>query len=194
MAEFLVLVVSLFVIINPFASMPMLIAFYKSRDMQRKAALDASIAAAVILVIFALFGLSILTFMGISLPAFMIAGGLMLLVLGFEFIFGKLPRSRQAVMEPADVIVPIGTPLLAGPGAITTAIYFSGTYGLLSTLVAVMLTMVLTFAFLFSTSFISQRFGKNGLKILTRIMGMLTAGIALSLIEHAFVLYGILPA
>ena len=192
-ADFITLLVSLFVIINPFASMPVLINFFKDPKQQRKAALEASVAAFLILVIFSLFGIWVLTAMGISIPAFMIAGGLLLLVLGFDFILGQnMPRSRHVVKDAAEVIVPIGTPLLAGPGAITTVIYFSSTYGLFATLPAIIIAMLISFLFLYATSAFSKHLGRNGLRILSRIMGLLTAAIAISLIEKALVIYGII--
>jgi len=190
--DFLTVVVSLFVIVNPFVSIPVLISFYKEEFKQRKAALDASVAAFLILIVFSIFGLTILNLMGISISAFMIAGGIMLMALGLEFLYGELPRTRHVVKDPAEVIVPVGTPLLAGPGAITSSIYFSATYGLVNTLAAIVVVMFLSFLFLYSSSRIAKHLGRNGLRILTRIMGILTAAVAISLIEKALTIYGVI--
>ncbi|MCX6814985.1 MAG: MarC family protein [Candidatus Aenigmarchaeota archaeon] len=192
--DFLTVFVSMFVIIDPLIAIPtFLVLFGKSdRTKQKKAALEATIAALLLLVAFSLFGTAILERMSVSLPAFMIAGGILLLYLSFEFIKGELPKTRSVEKDPSDVIVPVATPLLAGPGAITTSIYFTHTYGAEITLAAIFFVMFLCFFFLYYSTRIVKIIGHNGLKIFTRIMGILTAAIAISLIEKALVAWHVL--
>jgi len=94
--------------------------------------------------------------------------------------------------DPSEVIVPIATPLLAGPGAITTSIYFTHTYGADVTMAAIFFVCFFCFFFLYYSTRIVKAVGNNGLRIMTRIMGLLTAAIAISLIERALVLWGLL--
>jgi len=193
-ADFLIVFISLFVIIDPLVSIPVFMSLFgrSERRKQRRAALDAAVAALLILVVFSLFGSAILGWMSISISAFMIAGGILLLYLSFDFIRGEIPKTRTIEDDPAEVIVPVATPLLAGPGAITTSIYFTHVYGAGLTLSAIVLVMVACFVLLYFSNRISRTIGNNGLKIITRIMGMLTAAIAIGLIEKALVLWGVL--
>ncbi|MEM5812645.1 MAG: MarC family protein [Candidatus Aenigmatarchaeota archaeon] len=192
--DFLTVLVSMFVIIDPLIAIPTFIALFgkSERKIQKKAALEASIAALLILIAFSLLGTAILERMSISLPAFMVAGGILLLYLSFEFIRGELPKSRTVEKDPADVVVPIATPLLAGPGAITTSIYFTHVYGSSITLAAIFFVCFFCFFFLYYSTRILKIVGKNGLKIFTRIMGFLTAGIAISLMEKALIYWGLI--
>ena len=192
--DFLTVFVSMFVIIDPMIAIPTFLALFGKADKakQKKAALEASVAALALLVVFAIFGSTILERMSISLPAFMVAGGILLLYLSFEFIKGDLPRTRTVEKDPSDVIVPIATPLLAGPGAITTSIYFTQTYGADVTLAAIFFVMFMCFFMLYYSTRIVKIIGNNGLKIFSRIMGLFTAAIAISLIERALVTWGVL--
>ncbi len=192
--DFLTVFVSMFVIIDPLIAIPTFLALFGKCDRakQKKAAMEASVAALALLVVFAVFGTAMLDRMSISLPAFMVAGGILLLYLSFEFIKGELPKMRTIEKDPADVIVPVATPLLAGPGAITTSIYMTNTYGTDVTLAAIFFVCFSCFFFLYYSTRIVKIIGHNGIKIITRIMGILTAAIAISLIEKALVAWGVL--
>jgi multiple antibiotic resistance protein len=192
--DFLTVFVSMFVIIDPLIAIPMFLALFGKADRakQKKAALQASVASLLLLVAFAVFGTIILQRMSISLPAFMIAGGILLLYLSFDFIRGELPRTRTVEKDTSDVIVPIATPLLAGPGAITTSIYFTHSYGANITLAAIFFVCFFCFFILYYSTRILKLVGNNGLRIFTRIMGILTAAIAISLIEKALIAWGVL--
>jgi multiple antibiotic resistance protein len=192
--DFLTVFVSMFVIIDPLIAIPTFLALFGKCDRakQKKAALEASVAALLILLVFAAFGTAILDRMSISLPAFMVAGGILLLYISFEFIKGELPRTRTVEKDASDVIVPVATPLLAGPGAITTSIYFTHIYGADVTLAAIFFVCFFCFFFLYYSTRIVKVVGNNGLRILTRIMGILTAAIAISLIEKALIVWGVL--
>jgi multiple antibiotic resistance protein len=192
--DFITVFVSMFVIVDPMIAIPTFLALFGKADRkkQKMAALEASVAALALLIVFAIFGTAILERMSISLPAFMVAGGILLLYLSFEFIKGDLPRTRTVEKDPADVIVPVATPLLAGPGAITTSIYMTHTYGADVTLAALFFVMFFCFFMLYYSTRILRVIGNNGLKIFSRIMGILTAAIAISLIEKALVTWGVL--
>jgi len=194
--EILVVTISLFAIVDPVASVPVFMSFFggSERRKRRKAAMEAVLAASVLLVVFAAFGLPLLTYLNISISAFMIAGGILLLFLAFEFLMGSLPRSRHVETDASDAVVPIGTPLLTGPGAITSAIYFTHIYGFLVTFIAVIIVMLITLVILLGSTKITGVLGKNGLNIITRIMGLITAAIAISLIEKAMIVYGFIHA
>jgi multiple antibiotic resistance protein len=194
--ELLIVTISLFAIVDPLTSIPVFISFFGDSKIKRhkRAAFNAILAAFILLLIFSLFGIPLLTYLNISISAFMIAGGLLLLYLAFEFLLGELPRSRRIEKDPSDAVVPIGTPLLAGPGAITSAMYFTHIYGFYVTFLAIVIVMIISFLCLALSTRINRVLGKNGLKVFTRIMGLITAAIAVSLIEKALVAYGLIPA
>ncbi|MBI2075861.1 MAG: MarC family protein [Candidatus Aenigmarchaeota archaeon] len=194
MLELVIVVVSLFAIVDPLAAIPPFAAFFgkSSASLQHKAAKEASLAAFFLLVIFSALGHPLLTTLGISIPAFLIAGGILLLILSFDFLRGELPLQHHTEKDTADAAVPIGTPFLAGPGAITASIYFNHVYGPVITIAGIVVVMTLSFLCLFYSSCFIKHLGKNGLKILTRIMGLLTAAIAISFVERALTIYGII--
>jgi multiple antibiotic resistance protein len=196
MQEILIVTISLFAIVDPIASIPVFMSFFggSEKKKRRKAATEAVLAASALLVIFAAFGLPLLTYLNISIPAFMIAGGLMLLFLAFEFLMGTLPRSRHVESDAGDAIVPIGTPLLTGPGAITSAIFFTHIYGFAVTFVGIVIVMFISLLALLGSTKLTGVIGKNGLRVITRIMGLITAAIAISLIEKAMIAYGLIHA
>lgn len=196
MQEILIVSISLFAIVDPIACVPIFMSFFggSERKKRRKAATQAVLAAFLLLAAFAAFGMALLTYLNISISAFMIAGGLMLLVLAFEFLMGTLPRSRHMETDTSDAIVPIGTPLLTGPGAITSAIYFTHIYGFGVTFVAIVIVMFISLLSLLGSTKITSILGKNGLRVITRIMGLITAAIAISLIEKAMIAYGLIQA
>jgi multiple antibiotic resistance protein len=194
--EILIVAISLFAIVDPIAAVPVFISFFggSQKKKQQRAAVQIAFSAFALLLIFAIGGMALLNYLNISIAAFMIAGGILLLYLSFEFLMGELPKSRSVEVDASSAIVPIGTPLLAGPGAITSAIYFSHAYGFGITIAGIVIVTVLSAAILMASTRIKALLGKNGLKIITRIMGLLTAAIAISLIEKALIAYGLINA
>lgn len=194
MLELVIVVVSLFAIVDPLAAIPPFLNYFgrSSVEIQKKAAKQASLAAFLLLLIFSIIGELILSLLGISINAFLIAGGLLLLKLSFDFLGGELPHSRRAEKDTAVAAVPIGTPFLAGPGAITASIYYNHLYGPVITIAGIVIVMTLSFVCMFYSRYLLKYFGRNGLKIMTRIMAIVIAGIALSFVERALVSYGII--
>lgn len=190
------LVISLFAIIDPLAAIPLFITLFGKvdREEQKKAAMHASMAALTLLIFFSLAGAALLKALDISINAFMIAGGLLLLKLSLDFIEGELPASRTAEHDLSDSIVPIATPLLAGPGAISTSIYFAHTYGLPATIVSIFIAMGVSWLCLYHSSQITRLLGKNGLKVTVRILGLITAAIAINMMVRALSAWGIIRA
>jgi len=190
------LVISLFAIIDPLAAIPFFITLFGKMppERQKKAAMDASMATLTLLLLFSIFGAMLLKALDISINAFMIAGGLLLLKLSMEFLEGELPSSRRVEHDMSDSIVPIATPLLAGPGAISTAIYFAHAYGLPATIISIFIAVSISWLCLYHASKITSLFGKNGLKVTVRILGLITAAIAINMMVRALSAWGIINA
>jgi multiple antibiotic resistance protein len=119
--------VTLLVITDPAGTVPVFIALTRGREPQERHRLawQAALVAFGVILAFALFGREVLTYLGVELPALQGAGGLLLLLVALELLTGKTSEPTEAECERINVaFVPLGTPLLAGPGAIVASMLF----------------------------------------------------------------------
>lgn len=152
---------------------------HKERSSQ---ALLAVLVAFVLLVIFLFSGRHLFSLLGVSFSSFMVAGGMILLLLGVEEILG-LEFSRKRTDTKAAAIV-IGTPLLCGPGAITSVIILEERYGYLVPFLAVVLSLFVTWLILYFADRLAQFLGEKIIEILSRVMGLILAAIAVEYIKE----------
>ncbi len=182
--------VTLFVIMDPVGTIPIFLSLTRgrSRSTARRAAWQAVTVSFAVIVAFAFFGRQILTYLHISLPALQCAGGLLLLLVALELLTGK----EQAPTASSDVnvaLVPLGTPLLAGPGAIVATMVFSQRVHEFAQFAAVGLGVVLVHVALW----LSMRFSlpilrvlrEGGVVLVSRIAGLLLSAIAVQLVADA---------
>lgn len=189
-AQFAILAFSsLFSVINPISAAPIFVAMTGgySQSARRRAALRASGAAAAVLAFFALAGGAIFTFFGITVPAFQIAGGLLFTLMGIRTLqTGREDVSEDTEGHPDPSIVPLGIPLIAGPGAISTVMVLVGQAGQASHRLAlagaISANVLLTAATLFLAPAIVAWLGLTGQRIVSKIMGLLTAVIGVQFI------------
>jgi multiple antibiotic resistance protein len=199
---------AVFVIVDPFAVVPVYLALTARFPPETIAHIrrKATMVAAGILVVFGGTGMAVFHLFGITLPAFQIGGGILLLLLGIAQLNNNRPRvkpeEQEEGMEKEDVSVfPLGMPLLAGPGAISTLVLLStrtkDSWQLVGLVVATLLAMGAVYLVLKSAHFLYRLLGHTGLNLLTRIMGLiLTAnGVQFILrgIEGALKAMGVLP-
>ncbi|NUS72315.1 MAG: MarC family protein [Corynebacteriales bacterium] len=179
--------VTLAVIMDPPGAIPLFLALTAGQDVRArtKAAWQAVVTSLAVIVVFALAGREILSFLGISIPALQVAGGLLLLLVALELLTGK----AEAPSQTRDVnvaLVPLGTPLLAGPGAIVAVIVFAQhaeDAGEFTALGAAILAIHLLLWIVLRFSVVFQRLiGQAGITIITRIAGLLLAAIAVQLV------------
>lgn len=201
---FLLVFTSIFIILDPFANIPvfsLLLNDYTYKD--KKEAISKSFAIALTLFfLFSIFGKIIFLLLGISISAFKIAGGILLGIIAMEILFGKISstktkhpeRLKQLKEEKEDLsVVPLATPMLTGPGAIITGIVLFEQASSIELLAEFFLGSIT--AFLFTYLLISRQktvekiIGRTGMKVATRVMGLLLLSIAVQ-----FVLKGILEA
>jgi multiple antibiotic resistance protein len=184
------IVVTLFVIFDPPGMVPIFLALtgkLPARERNRAAWQAVALAGGVI-VLFAVAGQPLLRYLGIDLPALQGAGGLLLLLVALELLTGKADDpSAQATSNIA--LVPLGTPLLAGPGAIVATMLFvrrGHTPGDLAAIALGMLAvLLLVWLVLRYSGFIVRVLRPSGIEVLTRIAGLLVAAIAVQLIADA---------
>ncbi|RJL33478.1 MarC family protein [Bailinhaonella thermotolerans] len=185
--------VTLFVIVDPPGIVPLFLAYTGGNSLQQRQriAWQASVAAFCLIVIFALFGRALLDYLHVTVPSMQIAGGLLLLLVALELLTGKTEAPADRKRANVNVaLVPLATPLLAGPGAIVATIVFvdqvRGDTGRILTLaLAIALVHVLLWLTMrFSVSII-RVIKDNGVELVTRIAGLLLSAIAVQLIVDA---------
>ena len=189
---FLHIIIPIFAVIDPFAALPLYMSLTSglSEAQKRQIVKEATITAIALLLFFAFFGIYILNFMGISIEALMIAGGLLMLLVSIEMVReGDKPRStkKKAAIheEMGDVgIVPLGTPMLAGPGAISLVIILMGKYPgeEISVVISILLVILFTSLLFLGSDYISKLMGEKGARAFTRVMGLLVAAFAIQYI------------
>ena len=192
--EFLIVFIPMFIVIDPFGVMPIYLVLTKSMTPeQRSETLKYAITfGASLLVAFALLGKVILDYLSVSIDALRIAGGLLLLVIGVMMLYeGDTPRSRrkgaeepeEEPHEPEDVaFVPLGTPMLAGPGAISVVITLTGTADMSWVLLSLAAVMLVTTLMLWKVNLVFKVIGNAGTRALTRVMGLITSAYAVQMI------------
>jgi len=191
--------VTLLVVVDPPGLAPIFAALTRGYPEKRKkeAAIRGTALGAAILFLFALAGDVLLEALGIGIPAFRIAGGILLFLLSLDMIFAspaglrsRTVREQEEISYGHDVSVfPLAIPLLAGPGAITTVLLYTGGRSAteLAAFVAVLLAvLLLTLVSLLLAPRIMRLFGETGSNVLTRVLGVLLAALAVQ-----FVLDGI---
>lgn len=187
-------------VVNPVGSLPMYVAMTDGRDLAARRGIGrmAALTVLVTLATFMLVGSSLLAFFGVSLPAFKVAGGILLLGIGIAFLHGTTSKAKlteEEAREAADwrsvAIVPLGIPLLAGPGAISTAVVLGNVTedwahrgALLAVIVGV---AALTAAVFYAAEWIQRLLGRVGITIIGRIMGLILAALAVQFMADGLV-------
>jgi multiple antibiotic resistance protein len=179
--------VTMLVILDPVGNVPVFLALTKDHDARRRrrASLEATAVAASVILVFAAFGQQILQLLGISLQALQVAGGLVLVLVALELLQPTPSRGHSVdVRNPA--LVPLGTPLLAGPGAIAaTMVYIRRADDFVQAMVvvvAIMAALAVVYFALRSAVGLARVLGSAGIELLTRIVGVLLAAIAVQLV------------
>jgi multiple antibiotic resistance protein len=182
---------SIFFLVDPFAALPTFLAVTAGEDNVRRirTARKASLSAFVILSTFAIAGTYIFKMFGITLPAFEIAGGIILLLIGLDMLEAKRsatqetnPETQSASEKDDPGIVPMGIPMLAGPGAITSVMVLVGQaqthWQMAAIFGAIAITAGICFLVLGAATRVAAILGETGIRILVRIMGLLLVALA----------------
>ncbi len=189
---FVLTFVPLFIVIDALGNLPFVISLSEgmSKQERRKMIHFATITATVVGLVFLFFGQFILKVMGISVGAFAIAGGVILLVLSIKYM--STGRMVEAVKEEMIAVVPIGTPLTVGPATITTLLLLATQFPIYMVLLSFALNMLITWGIFMLSSYIVRFMGQGGLKATSKVFSLLLAAIAVSMIIHGLSLVGII--
>jgi multiple antibiotic resistance protein len=179
--------VTLFVILDPPGAAPIFLGLAAGKTVkeQRKLAWQAAFVSLFVIVTFALFGNALLDYLNISLAALQGAGGILLLITGLGLLTGSLVESESAASQNI-ALVPLGTPLLAGPGAIVTTMLYvqkADNGGQLTSLALAIIAVhvIIGITFMFSTKILAV-IKDSGVTLLARIAGLLLSAIAVEMI------------
>jgi multiple antibiotic resistance protein len=186
---------SLFSIVDPFAAVPIFLGLVgdQERAQQQRAALRASLTCLVVLSTFGLAGSAIFGFFGITIGAFKVAGGMLLFAVGLEMMRGRPSDTRSTKEERHEAeskedvgLIPLGLPLLSGPGAIATVMVLAGKSRTfderLGVHVAIVAVSVVTFLILRSAAVFARALGKTGINVIGRIMGLILAAVSIQFV------------
>lgn len=192
LAEYITAFVTLFVVVDPIGLAPLFIALTQGQSARAriKVGLRATLIAAGLLTLFGLFGDKILVGIGISMPAFRIAGGVLLFLTALEMLFERRTQRREGQQaEPAHdpSVFPLATPLIAGPGAMATMILLAGAPDATATdILGVHLVMLAVLGCVFALFLVAtpleRLLGRTGTMVVTRLLGMLLAALAIQFI------------
>ena len=195
----LVALSSVFFTVDPIASIPAFLAMgaRSSEDRNRQIAKRAALTCGLVLTVFASTGRLIFTLFGITLPAFQIAGGILLFQIALEMVQSRRSATQEVAEEREEGekkedfgVTPLGVPMLAGPGAISAVIVLVGQarhwWQMLPVFLAILVTSIVTFYVLTAGACVQQRLGETGVRIMMRLMGLVLAAMAVQ-----FVLNGI---
>ena len=177
-------IIALFIIVDPFGNIPIFIGLTEqmTKPQRKKVFNTASVVGIVLLLVFAFTGLEIFNIFGISIYGFEVAGGILLLIISVRILLQDR-NQREASESPESLgAVPIAMPLLVGPGAITTTILNLQNYDVLVTALSVLIVMGLTWFILRFIDGIHKVLGKTGSLVITQVMALLIAAIAVQYI------------
>ncbi|HEX5236320.1 MAG TPA: MarC family protein [Silvibacterium sp.] len=196
---------SIFFLVDPFAAIPSFIAITAGADgpRRRRTAAKASLTCFIVLTAFALAGQAIFRMFGITLPAFEIAGGLILLLIGIDMLEAKRSPTQESTGDAEDAsqkedagIVPLGIPMLAGPGAISSVMVLVGqapdTWHMAAILGSIAITAAVSFGVLSGADRLRRVLGETGIRILVRIMGLLLVALAMQFFVNGLTDLGVI--
>lgn len=201
-AFFITAFVTMFVVIDPIGLAPLFVALTQGMTTaaRRRIALRATVIGILILLAFAAFGEALLSFIGISMPAFRVAGGILLFLTALDMLFERRTKRREDKQEEDHddpSVFPLAIPLIAGPGAIASVILLMGqrpgVEGAALVLGATGIVMLIVMAFFLASGMIERALGKTGVTVVTRLLGMLLAALSVQFVLDGLSAFGFGP-
>jgi len=196
---------SLFFLVDPIATIPVFLFMTSNVDQYERSRMARSAALTCFFVLagFSLVGTALFRLLGITLPAFQTAGGIILLLVGLDMVQARRSGTKQApgeleeaVMKGGAGIVPLGMPMLAGPGAISNVVVLMGQashwWETVTVYTAIALTSLASYFFLAGADRVRKKMSETSIHILTRIMGMLITALAVQFIATGVKALGVI--
>ncbi|WP_299605717.1 MarC family protein [uncultured Tateyamaria sp.] len=195
--------VTMFVVIDPIGLAPLFVALTQGvpERKRRAIAVRACGIGMIILIVFALFGEAVLGFVGISMPAFRVAGGVLLFLTALDMLFERRTKRREDQADDEDhddpSVFPLAIPLIAGPGAIASVILLTGqkpgVEGLALVLAITALVLGVCLVLFLASGILERALGKTGITVVTRLLGMLLAALSVQFVLDGLSNFGLMP-
>ncbi len=202
---FLIAFTSVFFLVDPFAAIPafLVITGDAAPERRRHIAKRAAITACIVLCSFAVAGSLIFKLFGVTLPAFKIAGGVILLLIGLDMLQAKRSQTKETPGETEEGaekedagIIPLGVPMLAGPGSISTVMVLvsqaTAWWETIPIYVSILLTAFISYWVLSGADRVRRYLGETGIRIMTRMMGLLLTSIAVQFVLNGLTDLGLI--
>jgi multiple antibiotic resistance protein len=199
---------SIFFLVDPFGAIPSFMAITANAETKRRKrmARKAALTCFIVLTSFAVGGQLIFRVFGITLPAFEIAGGMILLLIGLEMLQAKRSATQEATGDTEEAsqkedagIVPLGIPMLAGPGAISTVMVMVGQVPTIwhwemgAILGSITVTSAVSYWVLTGAESVRRVLGETGIRVLVRVMGLLLVALAMQFFVNGLTDLGMIP-
>jgi len=183
LAQILVITGQIFAILNPISVLPTFLSLTDDleADERHRIVRNSSVAVLIIALLLAVGGNYILSFFHVGIAGLQVGGGILLMSIAIEML-GGLPRTKSLEERAEVAVVPIATPLLVGPGTMTTIIVLSATVSIVSLLLSILIVSALTFLLLRYSDLLVKILGRNGTRALGRFMTIIIAAFAAQLI------------
>ncbi len=204
LALYAAIIVTVFALVDPIGGLPFFVALTEGFDVQdRQVVLHRAILTlGAVLTTFALVGRFLFLAFGFTLAAFEVAGGILLFLVAYDMLRGEITRTKLSPSESdpegrADVgVVPLGIPLLAGPGAISTVMIYEGNAGsdplvIVATFVAIAIVTVLSYVIFRYGQLILRKIGRVGVNAMTRVLGLMLAAVGVQFVANGIL--GLFP-
>jgi MarC family membrane protein len=203
LALYAAIIISVFAIVDPIGTLPFFVALTEGFDeADRRVVLRrAVLVSGSILTVFALLGRFLFAAFGFTLGAFEIAGGMLLFLVAYDMLQGEIGRTKLSNQDREEAIqrrdelsvVPLGIPLLAGPGAISTVMIYEGSAGndplvIVATFVAILIAAISTFLILRYGQRILRALGRVGVMAMTRVLGLILAAVGVQFVINGITL------
>lgn len=203
MAFFLASLATIVSVVDPVGIAPLFLALTpgilpgeRSRVIRR-----AIVVATIVLLAFAAGGRTLLSSLGITVPAFSIAGGILLLLIAVDMLFARKSRTRETPEEEAEAlrssdvsVFPLAIPILSGPGAIATVVLYMSQAGtdawkIIAVLAAILLSLVASYLSMRLSTLLLRVLGETGVHVIGRVMGILLAALAVQFVLNGVAAY-----
>lgn len=200
LSSYLHIFAALFVIVNPIGAIPLFIMYTRGQSIAERqiTARTTATAVAVVLVLSIFLGDYVLQFFGIGIPSFRVGGGILILLMAISMLNAQQGGARYTPEEGREgeekdniAVVPLAIPLLAGPGAISTTIIYAhkvqGVIDVAILVIAALLVALSVAVALHLAESIANRLGRTGINIVTRIMGLILAAVAIEFMADGLI-------
>jgi len=182
--------IPLFVAVDAIGNIPIFLSLVEgsSKNQRNKIIFDAVITAIAVAVVFMFIGTWVFSLLGITIPDFQIAGGALLFVIAVRLLLPGAQKSVLTSSHDKDMgVFPLGTPLITGPAVLTTTLMMMNSFGVMPTLVALVLNMFFVWITLVKTDTIMKVIGPSGIRAFSKIIYILLAAIAVMMIRHGII-------